>query len=60
MSLVKSAYYRTLKEAMRLDGIYYCNPDPSHSERQEYYRRKSQLQRLREEFYRRYRWHRSG
>src|SRR4051812_31847810 len=55
MRLLRSAYRGALKEAMRLDAIYYRNPDPTHRERMEYYRRKLRLQRLREELYRRYR-----
>jgi hypothetical protein len=50
MDVRKSAYYLALKETMRLDAIYYRNPNPTHRERMAYDRHKSRLQRLREEF----------
>jgi hypothetical protein len=60
MNLLKSAYSKALKEAMRLDAIYYRNPDPTKEDRMEYYSRESRLQQLCNEFYRRYRRHLSG
>jgi len=60
MNLLKSAYFKALKEAMRLNAIFYRNPDPTHEEPMEYYRRESRLQQLRDDFYMRYRKHLSG